>query len=465
MYSLPFRLLVVNDLDLQVAARSDRHRWQPPGAVEESEYQPLWKSKPNTPFPQELGLILLSAQPATIKAMRLAVEVARTPAKIVVFAALPPRQGCINALNALDCISRYLSVDWKQCCEPLVWEQCSSARLDTARDIDSRTLRLDALECSFVKLVVHTPHASPRNQSQEVVLEDIELLGFAEASAPTQSLHSVQEDEELMNHCSGVIHRPTLLSLTSDNDELQAVLLDAGVPMDLVAQVASLSNSEAGMLMPSQAIGDAVEVTPESNCQGAEPVAVRDNVALAPLENSSEDRDPPSPFDNILRQYVEQTSLERSTLEEILVTKICKLPDEVSSWQSPTISPSDPANSNEITLYTFGTFFTQCLLCGGADIQRTCLHMAERTAPLMKKSIGATFAFEGIVALTVLGIREAKSSQVFQAAIHLAHTAFLTDMAIAKKADILHPNLVHTRFIGIRLYARVKPPQSAKDYS
>ncbi|KAF1793881.1 Branched-chain alpha-ketoacid dehydrogenase kinase/Pyruvate dehydrogenase kinase, N-terminal [Phytophthora cactorum] len=46
MQSLPFRLLVVNELDLKDAVRSDQHNWQPPGVVEESACQPLWKSKP-----------------------------------------------------------------------------------------------------------------------------------------------------------------------------------------------------------------------------------------------------------------------------------------------------------------------------------------------------------------------------------------------------------------------------------
>ncbi|KAF1776853.1 hypothetical protein GQ600_11517 [Phytophthora cactorum] len=79
MQSLPFRLLVVNELDLKDAVRSDQHNWQPPGVVEESACQPLWKSKPA--YPQELGLILLSAEPATIKSLRLRVELARAPAQ------------------------------------------------------------------------------------------------------------------------------------------------------------------------------------------------------------------------------------------------------------------------------------------------------------------------------------------------------------------------------------------------
>jgi hypothetical protein len=100
MHSLPFRLLVVGELDLQDPIGSGRPSWRAPGAVEESPCRPLWASKlyafavvcftfrlltarqcSNTAFPQELGLILLSAQPATIKSLRLSVEQARAPSQ------------------------------------------------------------------------------------------------------------------------------------------------------------------------------------------------------------------------------------------------------------------------------------------------------------------------------------------------------------------------------------------------
>ncbi|KAL3674616.1 hypothetical protein V7S43_000559 [Phytophthora oleae] len=81
MHSLPFRLLVVDELDLQDAVRGGQHDWHPPGVIEESDNRPLWKSKASTPFPQELGLILLSAQPATIKSLCVTAELARAPAQ------------------------------------------------------------------------------------------------------------------------------------------------------------------------------------------------------------------------------------------------------------------------------------------------------------------------------------------------------------------------------------------------
>lgn len=279
----------------------------------------------------------------------------------------------------------------------------------------------------------------------QVVLEDIELLGSTEDLALASKLdqsRTVKCEEELTNHRSGgVIHRPMLVPLTNDNDELQAVLLDAGVSMDLVAQVVKISETEAEILFLSQQkckppLAEASVVAPESNSQGNELVAAPGNTTLLPQESSNknnEEREPTSPFDKVLRQYVDQTSRERAMLEEILATKISKLTDEVSLWQPPTTSLTDPVNSNEITLYTFGTFFTQCLLCGGSEIQVTCVQMVERTGPLMKKAIGAIFAFEGIIALIVLGIREAKSSQVFQAAIHLAHTVFQTEVTRVNK--------------------------------
>ncbi|KAG3201821.1 hypothetical protein PC128_g3659 [Phytophthora cactorum] len=427
MQSLPFRLLVVNELDLKDAVRSDQHNWQPPGVVEESACQPLWKSKPNLAYPQELGLILLSAEPATIKSLRLRVELARAPAQIDIFAASPPRQEAISVLNPLDAVSRYLRVDWKQCGEPLVWKVCTS---EMSRDHDSRIAHLDVSECSFIKLVVHAPLESPRNPSQQVVLEDIELLGSTEDSSPIQRKHTFKDDNDQTNHRSGVIHRPVVLPLADDYDELQAVLLDAGVPMDLVALVADISRREPEMLLPSQ---QKDEVIPESRSPSSKP----SDGTLITEEQGNEERDPASPFDTALRQYIEQTARERSMLEEILATKISKRIDDVSSWQCPAISPTDPANSNEITLYTFGTFFTQCLLCGGADIQVTCVQMAERTAPLLKNVIGPTCAFEGIVAMIILGIREAKTSQVFQTAIHLAYTIFLAESTCLKKPSDL----------------------------
>ncbi|KAF1793880.1 hypothetical protein GQ600_18316 [Phytophthora cactorum] len=51
----------------------------------------------NLAYPQELGLILLSAEPATIKSLRLRVELARAPAQTS-----PPRQEAISVLNPLE---------------------------------------------------------------------------------------------------------------------------------------------------------------------------------------------------------------------------------------------------------------------------------------------------------------------------------------------------------------------------
>ncbi|KAF1793876.1 hypothetical protein GQ600_18312 [Phytophthora cactorum] len=264
----------------------------------------------------------------------------------------------------------------------------------------------------------------------QVVLEDIELLGSTEDSSPIQRKHTFKDDNDQTNHRSGVIHRPVVLPLADDYDELQAVLLDAGVPMDLVALVADISRREPEMLLPSR---QKDEVIPESRSPSSKP----SDGTLITEEQGNEEKDPASPFDTALRQYIEQTARERSMLEEILATKISKRIDDVSSWQCPAISPTDPANSNEITLYTFGTFFTQCLLYGGADIQVTCVQMAERTAPLLKNVIGPTCAFEGIVAMIILGIREAKTSQVFQTAIHLAYTIFLAESTCLKKSSEL----------------------------
>ncbi|ETN17638.1 hypothetical protein PPTG_05387 [Phytophthora nicotianae INRA-310] len=221
-----------------------------------------------------------------------------------------------------------------------------------------------------------------------------------------------------------------LLPPANDYDELQAVLLDAGVPMDLVVQISNMSRDDEILLQPTG------EVIPELRSPSNTSRAISGNGTVISEERDSrtnDEKDVTSPFESALRQYLEQSARERSMLEKIFATNISTSTVDVSSWQPPTNSPTDPANSNEITLYTFGTFFTQCLFCGGPDIQVTCIQMAERTAPLVKKVIGATCAFEGIVALIVVGIREAKTSQVFQTAIHLAYTVFLTETASTKK--------------------------------
>ncbi|ETO62940.1 hypothetical protein F444_19239 [Phytophthora nicotianae P1976] len=354
MQSLPFRLLVVNELNLQ----SDRHNWQLPGVVAESECGPLWKSKP----------------------------------------------------------------------EPLIWEARSLERLDLSRDLDSRIVYLDVPDCSFIKLVVYAPFKS--NLTQQVVLEDVELLGSTKDSSVAQELHAVKHDNDQINYGFSVINRPMILPPANDYDELQAVLLDAGVPMDLVVQISNMSRDDEILLQPTG------EVIPELRSPSNTSRAISGNGTVISEERDSrtnDEKDVTSPFESALRQYLEQSARERSMLEKIFATNISTSTVDVSSWQPPTNSPTDPANSNEITLYTFGTFFTQCLFCGGPDIQVTCIQMAERTAPLVKKVIGATCAFEGIVALIVVGIREAKTSQVFQTAIHLAYTVFLTETASTKK--------------------------------
>ncbi|KAF4141057.1 hypothetical protein GN958_ATG09905 [Phytophthora infestans] len=414
MQSLPFRLLVVNELDLRDVARGDRQEWQPPGVVEELDAQPLWKSKPNVTSPQELGLILLSAEPAAIKSLCLRVRRPQAPAQIVIFAAIP---GTVNdGLSKFDLVSRYLSVKWKQCGEPLKWDACSPTRLDTSCDIDSRIVPLNVAECSFIKLIAYGQNKSSRRQ---VVLEDIELMGSTEDSSLAQRTHT---DKDRSSHQPGVIRRPGMQPLANDYDELQAVLLDAGVPMDLVIQIAGISKREKETL---------TQIPPESNSPTSKP----EDETLAPKDQIQEENCAASPFDTALRQYIEQSARERSTLEKILDTKMTKDPDDVSSWQSPTVSSTDPTNSKEIILYTFGPFFTQCLLCGGADPQVTCIQMVERAAPLLKNVIGATCAFEGVIALIVLGIREAKTSYVFKTAIHLAYTVFRIESSDVLEAE------------------------------
>jgi hypothetical protein len=203
--------------------------------------------------------------------------------------------------------------------------------------------------------------------------------------------------------------------------------------MDIVAEVAIMRDGE----MPSfpqredqPLASSSGNVAPESSSQDSEP----DTLKRRDGDKNKDEQKSMSPFDKALRQYVERAAQERAVLEEILATKMCQSTDDVTSWQSPTISPTDPVNSNEITLYTFGTFFTQCLLCGGSDIQVTCVHTAERAACLLESAIGATPAFEGLVALIVLSVREAKAAQTFQAAMHLAYTVFMTETTSAKNA-------------------------------
>ncbi|KAH7488534.1 hypothetical protein KRP22_008833 [Phytophthora ramorum] len=166
--SLPFRLLAVNDVDVRDAGR---HNWHQPGVVEDSEHEPLWRSPPNSSYPQELGLILLSVEPVTIKSVRVKVELTRTPARLEISVG---RQKDVVASGHLDAVSRYFSADWTPSCEVLMWE----ARMDIPQAINPKAVRLDVSDCSFIRLVVHAPHESACNRSHEVVLEDIELLGL-----------------------------------------------------------------------------------------------------------------------------------------------------------------------------------------------------------------------------------------------------------------------------------------------
>ncbi|KAK1947335.1 hypothetical protein P3T76_001345 [Phytophthora citrophthora] len=398
MYSLPFRLLVVDELDLQDTVRGKQPDWHPPGVVEESDSQPLWKSKANATFPQELGLILLTDQPAAIKSLCVTVVVVGAPTQ-----------------------------NWKQCCNPIVWQECPPQEMNTFREMDTRVVQLGVPECSFIKLVIQAPHQG--KLSRQILLEDIEILGSTEDQNPSD----IKRINGRINHRFPETYRPTLFTLDKDYDELQSVLLDAGVPMDLVVQVSDISDNAVEIPTQTQTPR---QTYPELSSQG-NPVETS-GATLISEESSNQDSEKGSvsPFDRVLRLYVKQTAHERATLQEILATEICFDADDVSSWQSPTVSPTDPANSNEIVLYTFGIFFTQCLLCGGADIQVTCLQMAERTIPLLKKVLGATSAFEGLAAVIVLGIREANTSRVFQSALYLAYTVFQTEVTREKNLEI-----------------------------
>ncbi|GMF13829.1 unnamed protein product [Phytophthora lilii] len=277
----------------------------------------------------------------------------------------------------------------------------------------------------FVRDVLHsgTNYFTNCHHLAQIALHEIELLGSVDG-IDKPSIHYKPSDL--------VAERPQLPPSRNDSDELQTVLLDAGIPMDLVAQVANVNVKNAEMVSSPQhhhggsPLSDINKIAPVSNKPDNDndtAALSEDTQAFQAIENDN--CGATSPFDKVLRHYVEQSVREKAVLEEILATRISNRTEDVSLWLSPTIPLEDPANSSEITLYTFGVFFTQCILCGESDIQVTCIQMAERFACFLVKTIGVTDAFEGIVALIVLGAREAKSRHVFQAAIHLAHTVFL----------------------------------------
>ncbi|RLN55519.1 hypothetical protein BBJ28_00002769 [Nothophytophthora sp. Chile5] len=321
--------------------------------------------------------------------------------------------------------------------QPLVWDFPLAANAETPRDGETKTARLDLTQCLFLKLMVHAsleshqvvrlythhvhclePHIDPLlcelSRSLfllQVILEEIEVLGSAQPLRGAQ----IKGDEG-----TSTWHSPLFLSRTKDEDSLETVLLEAGVSLDLVSQVVAFQQATND---PESPLSD-----PTLQVASSPPTESNDSYLLEskPTDNVDpqldQEQEPVSPFDSALRQYVEQNARETAMLESVLGSRIHSL--DLSSWQSPTLSARDPANSNEVTLYTFGGFFTQCLLCGTSDVQVTCVRMVERYAQVLKTTANATAAFEGIVAVVVLALRGSQSTQVFQTAIHLAHTLF-----------------------------------------
>lgn len=106
--------------------------------------------------------------------------------------------------------------------------------------------------------------------------------------------------------------------------------------MDLVARLISISEAKMPALpledCKSQ-VADNSEAVPESSSEGKTSVALPGSPSAGVLETNDDDREIPSPFDCLLRQYVEQAALEKAVLEDILATKLCERKDDVSTWQ------------------------------------------------------------------------------------------------------------------------------------
>lgn len=99
----------------------------------------------------------------------------------------------------------------------------------------------------------------------------------------------------------------------------------------------------------------------------------------------------------------------------------------------PTILPHDRGNLLEIVMYTFGSFFAECLCCELQDVRVLTISAATQFIKILREAMGAVVAFEGAVALLRLSFQEADQC-VFQASLHLAqtifqqHTGFLDDL-------------------------------------
>lgn len=117
------------------------------------------------PYPQELGLQILSKSQHTIRSLRFVATRGQTPSKIEVFyATTEMQQNCSSGRH--DSVSRYFSASFTSCCDPVKWQPPRSF----ASGCEQRTMRVDLRRCAFLKLLIYPPNVNPNNNSQVLYL-------------------------------------------------------------------------------------------------------------------------------------------------------------------------------------------------------------------------------------------------------------------------------------------------------
>lgn len=223
---------------------------------------------------------------------------------------------------------------------------------------------------------------------------------------------------------------PVLNTSLSEQEELQAALLEAGVSLDLVMKVVELSShpkpDNSSARTADNETGDLINLQTAVS-EVAELATASPQQEIQSLHDPDLSAD--SPLDLMMRQYLAQKSHQDEFIQHLIrcgttntpeTLQIASLMSQVSDLKS---EGRELKQLQEIVRYTFGEFFLECLLDESEDVRIACIQTAERFTPLIKDTMGIEIAYEGLSALANLSLQYEQPT-VFRAALHLVQTLF-----------------------------------------
>ncbi|KAF1328732.1 hypothetical protein FI667_g6568, partial [Globisporangium splendens] len=278
-----------------------------------------------------------------------------------------------------------------------------------------REIRFDLPHCAFLKLLIYQPHRHADNIDNQVSIQEIELLGVIQPINVDMYQMLLPSGDSLdRGECNA--ESETSMPGDCDDKELHLALLKAGVALDIVKKVMALPSDEAEPVLSEGSRHEEqhfeVAAESESSNSGHQITATESDPLHSPVVTESLGTcEQYSVFDRAVRDEIARMMDDDEIFNQVVRRNEDVKPSskhsvlQLSSDMAfrvgllPEIEVEDRGNLIEIIMYTFGSFFTKCLLCDSSEVRVLCIVIAERFLPILKEAMGDVVVYEGSLAL------------------------------------------------------------------